>query len=169
MTWQHQRKVKNTQNYEFYPFQKNSRMQGGFQGTPSDGFFNEIPSQSLGTGILFEEPNPTGSRPRDLIGLYRRWQPRKRRPQPAKRSSRGGGGGDRGSTAARPTLLSFIQEGNRTPVAKATHSRYREGPVTCDQGNLPFTHGKGGGGFPFCLKGHLGRPPEGLVTWMYWI
>ena len=23
-----------------------------------------------GTGILFEEPNPTGSRPRDLIGLY---------------------------------------------------------------------------------------------------
>ena len=22
-------------------------------------------------GILFEEPNPTGSRPRDLIGLYR--------------------------------------------------------------------------------------------------
>ena len=22
-----------------------------------------------GTGILFEEPNPTGSRPRDLIGL----------------------------------------------------------------------------------------------------
>ena len=24
-----------------------------------------------GTGILFEEPNPTGSRPRDLIGLYR--------------------------------------------------------------------------------------------------
>ena len=25
-----------------------------------------------GTGILFEEPNPTGSRPRDLIGLYRR-------------------------------------------------------------------------------------------------
>ena len=24
-----------------------------------------------GTGILFEEPNPTGSRPSDLIGLYR--------------------------------------------------------------------------------------------------
>ena len=23
-----------------------------------------------GTGILFEEPNPTGSRPRGLIGLY---------------------------------------------------------------------------------------------------
>jgi hypothetical protein len=36
--------------------------------------------------------NPTGSRPSDLIGLYRRWQPRKRRPQPAKRSSREGGG-----------------------------------------------------------------------------
>ena len=27
---------------------------------------------TFGTGILFEEPNPTGSRPRDLIGLYRR-------------------------------------------------------------------------------------------------
>ena len=26
-----------------------------------------------GTGILFEEPNPTGSRPRDLIVLYKRW------------------------------------------------------------------------------------------------
>ena len=26
--------------------------------------------RELGTGILFEEPNPTGSRPRDLIGLY---------------------------------------------------------------------------------------------------
>ena len=25
-------------------------------------------------GILFEEPNPTGSRPSDLIGLCRRWQ-----------------------------------------------------------------------------------------------
>ena len=24
-----------------------------------------------GTGISFEEPNPTGSRPRDLIGLYK--------------------------------------------------------------------------------------------------
>ena len=24
-----------------------------------------------GTGFLFEEPNPTGSRPRDLIGLCR--------------------------------------------------------------------------------------------------
>ena len=48
--------------------------------------------ESCGTGILFEEPNPTGSRPSDLIGLYRRWQPKKRRPQPAKRSSREGGG-----------------------------------------------------------------------------
>ena len=34
-----------------------------------------------GTGILFEEPNPTGSRPSDLIGLYRKWQ-RTKRPQP---------------------------------------------------------------------------------------
>ena len=41
-------------------------------------------------GILFEEPNPTGSRPSDLIGLYRKWQ-------------------------------RFIQEGNPTPVSKATH------------------------------------------------
>ena len=55
-----------------------------------------------GTGILFEEPNPTGSRPSDLIGLYRKWQGK--RPQPAKWSSREEGGGDRGSTAARPTL-----------------------------------------------------------------
>ena len=23
-----------------------------------------------GTGILFQEPNPTGSRPSDLVGLY---------------------------------------------------------------------------------------------------
>ena len=38
--------------------------------------------RELGTGILFEEPNPTGSRPR-----------------------------------------AFILEGNRTPVAKATHAR----------------------------------------------
>ena len=35
----------------------------------------------FGTGILFEEPNPTGSRPSDLIGLYRKWQ-RTKRPQP---------------------------------------------------------------------------------------
>ena len=32
-----------------------------------------------GTGILFEEPNPTGSRPRGLIGLYRKWQRAKSR------------------------------------------------------------------------------------------
>ena len=31
-----------------------------------------------GTGILFEEPNPTGSRPRDLIGLYKH----ERKPHP---------------------------------------------------------------------------------------
>ena len=39
--------------------------------------------ESDGTGFLFEEPNPTGSRPSDLIGLYRKWQ-RAKRPQPAK-------------------------------------------------------------------------------------
>ena len=77
-----------------------------------------------GTGILFEEPNPTGSHPRGLIGLYKRWH-QEERPQPAKRSNREEGGGDRGSTAA------FIQEGNRAPVSKATHSRYRGGtPLT---------------------------------------
>ena len=32
-----------------------------------------------GTGILFEEPNPTGSRPSGLIGLYRKWQRAKSR------------------------------------------------------------------------------------------
>ena len=37
--------------------------------------------ERYGTGILFEEPNPTGSRPSDLIGLYRKWQ-RTKRPQP---------------------------------------------------------------------------------------
>ena len=47
-----------------------------------------------GTGILFEEPNPTGSRPRGLIGLYKRWH-QEERPQPAKRSNREEGGGDR--------------------------------------------------------------------------
>ena len=29
-----------------------------------------------GTGIVFEEPNPTGSRPSDLIGLYKKWHKR---------------------------------------------------------------------------------------------
>ena len=51
--------------------------------------------ESCGTGFLFEEPNPTGSRPSDLIGLYTKWQ-----------------------------RAMFIEEGNRTPVAKATHARY---------------------------------------------
>ena len=32
-----------------------------------------------GTGILLEEPNPTGNRPRDLIGLYRQ----QKKPHPA--------------------------------------------------------------------------------------
>ena len=68
------------------------------------------PTPPYGTGILFEEPNPTGSRPRGLIGLYKRWH-QEERPQPAKRSNREEGGGD------------FIQEGNRAPVSKATHER----------------------------------------------
>ena len=37
------------------------------------------PTPPYGTGILFEEPNPTGSRPRGLIGLYRKWQRAKSR------------------------------------------------------------------------------------------
>ena len=92
-----------------------------------------------GMGILFEEPNPTGSRPRGLIGLYRKWQRAKSRDpnqlgsigngkqerergantskvrRARRRWCHGGskwgevkhreeGGGDRGSTAARPTL-----------------------------------------------------------------
>ena len=57
-----------------------------------------------------KNPTPNGSRPRGLIGLYRKGQKNKnKRPQPAKESSR----------------EAFIQEGNRTPVAKATHARYR--------------------------------------------
>ena len=34
--------------------------------------------ESDGTGFLFEEPNPTGSRPSDLIGLYKRWHQEER-------------------------------------------------------------------------------------------
>ena len=47
--------------------------------------------ERVGTGILFEEPNPTGSRPSDLIGLYKKRQSGER-PQPAKRSGREEGG-----------------------------------------------------------------------------
>ena len=36
--------------------------------------------------FYLKNPTPNGSRPSDLIGLYRKWQ-RKKRPQPAKRSS----------------------------------------------------------------------------------
>ena len=38
-------------------------------------------TETNGTGNLFGETNPTGSRPRDLIGLYTKWQ-RAKRPQP---------------------------------------------------------------------------------------
>ena len=57
-----------------------------------------------GTGILFEEPNPTGSRPRDLIGLYKKWQSGER-PQPAKRSSR-----EEGGATGAPLRLLFERE-----------------------------------------------------------
>ena len=47
-----------------------------------------------GTGILFEGPNPTGSRPRDLIGLYRKGQgkrdPNRRKGAAGKRGGRQG-------------------------------------------------------------------------------
>ena len=94
-------------------------------------------------GILFQEPNPRGSRPSDLIGLCRQYKKpdppstqgearRARKPRPAKRGSGEGGEGAQGlhcgeANPGRPTA--FIQEGNETPVSKATHSRYREGPV----------------------------------------
>ena len=63
-----------------------------------------------------KEPNPTGSRPSDLIGLCRQHtkphpqHTRKGRgdketqPRPAERSSGEGGRANRGSAAARPTL-----------------------------------------------------------------
>ena len=47
-----------------------------------------------GTGILFEEPNPTGSRPRDLIGLYR--QQKKPHPPNTQGRARREHGGEQG-------------------------------------------------------------------------
>ena len=65
-----------------------------------------------GTGILFEEPNPTGSRPSDLIGLYRvgKGDPNRRK------GAAGKGGGRQGLrvySRGKP-------ESNRAPIAKAT-------------------------------------------------
>ena len=50
--------------------------------------------RNIGTGILFEEPNPTGSRPSDLIGLNQQH----RRPHSPKTQERARGkhGNDRG-------------------------------------------------------------------------
>ena len=45
-------------------------------------------------GILFEEPNPTGSRPRDLIGLYR--QQKKPHPPNTQGRARREHGGEQG-------------------------------------------------------------------------
>ena len=42
--------------------------------------YSERERESDGTGFLFEEPNPTGSRPSDLIGLYNKWH-QEERPQ----------------------------------------------------------------------------------------
>ena len=47
-----------------------------------------------GTGILFEEPNPTGSRPSDLIGLYR--QQKKPHPPNTQGRARREHGGEQG-------------------------------------------------------------------------
>ena len=63
----------------------------GNPGSPGEKKKSRERERELGTGILFEEPNPTGSRPRDLIGLHKKWQSGER-PQPAKRSSREEGG-----------------------------------------------------------------------------
>ena len=38
-----------------------------------------------GTGILFEEPNPTGSQPRDLIGLHKQHM----KPHPPEHTRKG--------------------------------------------------------------------------------
>ena len=74
-------------------------------------FRRERERESDGTGFLFEEPNPTGSRPSDLIGLYKRWH-QEERPQPAKRSHGEEGGGRQGLHCG-----VFIEEGNRAPVS----------------------------------------------------
>ena len=181
-----------------------------------------------GTGILFEEPNPTGSRPSDLIGLYRKWQRTKRpqpgelgigiqqvkrharsavavvmvasseqanawrpgreeavkamglvrgtdqeeRPQPAKKSSREEGGGDRApvakATHEREREREYvIQEGNRAPVFKATHSRYEERPGSqrtkrrCLSGQIECSYGHIGLSEKVCVKERA--PPFGSL------
>ena len=61
-----------------------------------------------GTGILFEEPNPTGSRPRDLIGFYKQ----QRKPHPpntqerarAARERRSGRNGAKGRRRKPPEM-----------------------------------------------------------------
>ena len=77
-----------TENSDFWRQDKGRVKQGGgeFCSETEERERERERERELGTGILFEEPNPTGSRP-------------------------------------------FIQEGNREPVSKATHARYREGPV----------------------------------------
>ena len=47
--------------------------------------------ESYGTGISFEEPNPTGSRPSDLIGLHKTTET----PEGTKRRRPPGGGRER--------------------------------------------------------------------------
>ena len=64
-----------------------------------------------GTGILFEEPKPNRSRPRDLIGLYKQ----QRKPQPRitqeraraateRRSGRNGAEGNQGMRRSPPEM-----------------------------------------------------------------
>ena len=53
--------------------------------------------ERAGTGFLFEEPNPTGSRPSDLIGLCRKWQSASRRETTTgEKEQQGRGGGRQG-------------------------------------------------------------------------
>ena len=88
--------------------------------------------RALARDFYSKNPTPNGSRPSDLIGLYRKRQPRKKRPQPAKRSSREEGGGDRGSTAARPTLTrdwGGPQVRDPVPIVSVFYSRGK--PSTC--------------------------------------
>ena len=95
------------------------------------GLFVEQGERKRRHGILFKEPNPRGSRPSDLIGLCRQHT----KPDPpitqgeARRARKPVPIVSVNPDADPPQPSWFIQEGNRTPVSKATHSRYREGPV----------------------------------------
>ena len=75
--------------------------------------------ESGGTGILFEEPNPTGSRPRDLIELYR--QQKKPHPPNTQGRARREHGGEQGHP----------EEAESHP--EEAERRKRKGTETADQ------------------------------------